>query len=182
MIERAFREHWGRVLATLVGFLGDIDLAEEAAQEAFARAAARWPTGGEPEHPAAWLIAVGRNVALDRIRRGKVLDRKARLLEIPETIEDEMDVDDASFPDERLGLIFTCCHPALSLEAQVALTLRTLGGLRRPRSPAPSSWPRRRWRSGWCGPSARSRWPASPTGCRRPEAARSARGVLASST
>jgi RNA polymerase sigma-70 factor (ECF subfamily) len=129
VIERAFREHWGRVLATLIGLLGDFDLAEEAAQEAFTRAAARWPASGEPEHPAAWLIAVGRNVALDRIRRGKVLDRKTRLLETPETIEEEMDVDDASFPDERLELIFTCCHPALALEAQVALTLRTLGGL-----------------------------------------------------
>jgi RNA polymerase sigma-70 factor (ECF subfamily) len=129
VIERAFREHWGRVLATLIGLLGDFDLAEEAAQEAFARAAARWPASGAPEQPAAWLIAVGRNVALDRIRRGKVLDQKTRLLESPERIEEEMDADDASFPDERLELIFTCCHPALALEAQVALTLRTLGGL-----------------------------------------------------
>ena len=130
MIDRVFREHWGRVLAALVGFLGDLDLAEEAAQEAFARAAARWPRDGTPANPVAWLIAVGRNAALDRIRREHVLARKVELLRPPEASEDEM-VDDA-FQDERLELIFTCCHPALSLEAQVALTLRTLGGLSTP--------------------------------------------------
>jgi RNA polymerase sigma-70 factor (ECF subfamily) len=127
LIDAVFREHWGRVLAALIGFLGDFDLAEEAAQEAFARAAERWPHDGEPASPAAWLIAVGRNRALDRIRRERVLAEKTRLLDLPLTAEDS--VDDTAFPDERLELIFTCCHPALSLEAQVALTLRTLGGL-----------------------------------------------------
>ena len=127
MIDDVFREHWGRVLAALIGFLGDFDLAEEAAQDAFARAAERWPHDGEPASPAAWLIAVGRNRALDRIRRERVLAEKTRLLDIPPTAEDS--VDDTAFPDERLELIFTCCHPALSLDAQVALTLRTLGGL-----------------------------------------------------
>jgi RNA polymerase sigma-70 factor, ECF subfamily len=127
VIEDAFREHWGRVLAALIGFLGDFDLAEEAAQDAFARAAERWPREGEPVSPAAWLIAVGRNAALDRVRRARVLAEKTRLLDVPLTAEDS--VDDTAFPDERLELIFTCCHPALSLDAQVALTLRTLGGL-----------------------------------------------------
>jgi RNA polymerase sigma-70 factor, ECF subfamily len=127
VIEDAFREHWGRVLAALIGFLGDFDLAEEAAQDAFARAAERWPREGEPASPAGWLIAVGRNAALDRVRRAKVLAEKTRLLDVPLTAEDS--VDDTAFPDERLELVFTCCHPALSLEAQVALTLRTLGGL-----------------------------------------------------
>jgi RNA polymerase sigma-70 factor (ECF subfamily) len=127
LIDAVFREHWGRVLAALIGFLGDFDLAEEAAQEAFARAAERWPQDGEPASPAAWLIAVGRNRALDRIRRERVLVEKTRLLDVPLTTEDS--VDDTAFPDERLELIFTCCHPALSLDAQVALTLRTLGGL-----------------------------------------------------
>jgi RNA polymerase sigma-70 factor (ECF subfamily) len=130
LIDDVFREHWGRVLAALIGFLGDFDLAEEAAQEAFARAAERWPQDGEPASPAAWLIAVGRNRALDRIRRERVLAEKTRLLDIPPTAEDS--VDDTAFPDERLELIFTCCHPALSLDAQVALTLRTLGGLTTP--------------------------------------------------
>jgi RNA polymerase sigma-70 factor, ECF subfamily len=127
VIEDAFREHWGRVLAALIGFLGDFDLAEEAAQDAFARAAERWPREGEPASPAGWLIAVGRNAALDRVRRAKVLAEKTRLLDVPLTAEDS--VDDTAFPDERLELVFTCCHPALSLDAQVALTLRTLGGL-----------------------------------------------------
>jgi RNA polymerase sigma-70 factor (ECF subfamily) len=127
VIEDAFREHWGRVLAALIGFLGDFDLAEEAAQDAFARAAERWPREGEPASPAGWLIAVGRNAALDRVRRAQVLAEKTRLLDVPLTAEDS--VDDTAFPDERLELVFTCCHPALSLDAQVALTLRTLGGL-----------------------------------------------------
>lgn len=127
LIEDSFRTHWGRVLAALIGFLGDVDLAEEAAQDAFARAAERWPCDGVPASPAAWLIAVGRNRAVDRIRRQRVLAEKTRLLDLPPTAEDS--VADSDFPDERLELIFTCCHPALSLDAQVALTLRTLGGL-----------------------------------------------------
>jgi RNA polymerase sigma-70 factor, ECF subfamily len=127
LIEDVFREHWGRVLAALISFLGDFDLAEEAAQDAFARAAERWPRDGVPANPAPWLIAVGRNRALDRIRRERVLDAKTRLLEPPSHSDEP--VADTTFPDERLELIFTCCHPALSLDAQVALTLRTLGGL-----------------------------------------------------
>jgi RNA polymerase sigma-70 factor, ECF subfamily len=127
-LEAAYRDQWGRVVATLIGLLGDFDLAEEAAQEAFALAAERWPRDGTPLHPAAWLIATGRNRAIDRIRRDRRYESKLRLLErSSDVVEDEMD--DATFPDERLELLFTCCHPALSLDAQVALTLRTLGGL-----------------------------------------------------
>ena len=119
------------MLASLVGFLGDIDLAEEAAQEAFAIAAERWPREGSPEHPVAWLVATGRNRAIDRIRRERTLQDKTRLLEADRLTAtmDELDLDDSTIPDERLELIFTCCHPALAVEAQVALTLRTLGGL-----------------------------------------------------
>lgn len=116
------------MLAGLVGFLGDVDLAEEAAQEAFAIAAARWPRDGVPEHPRAWLVRTARNRAIDRIRRDRTLAAKLRLLDVPAGAEDAVD-DDAPIPDERLELIFACCHPALSLEAQVVLTLRTLGGL-----------------------------------------------------
>ncbi|MFL5831847.1 MAG: RNA polymerase sigma factor [Solirubrobacteraceae bacterium] len=130
MLEQAFREHWGRVLAALIGFLGDFDLAEEAAQEAFAIAAARWPHDGVPANPAAWLITTARNRAINRIRRDRTLAAKTRLLEVPEAVED--DVDEPTFKDERLELIFTCCHPSLGVEAQVALTLRTLGGLTTP--------------------------------------------------
>ena len=115
------------MLATLIGFLGDFDLAEEAAQEAFAIAAERWPRDGTPDNPRAWLVTTARNRAIDRIRRSRTLAEKTRLLEVPEAVEDTLD--DTTIPDERLELIFTCCHPALALEAQVALTLRTLGGL-----------------------------------------------------
>jgi RNA polymerase sigma-70 factor (ECF subfamily) len=115
------------VLASLVGFLGDFDLAEEAAQEAFAVAAERWPRDGVPANPGAWLTVTARNRAIDRIRRERTLGEKARQLEMPETTMDELD--DTVIADERLELIFTCCHPALALEAQVALTLRALGGL-----------------------------------------------------
>ena len=127
ILDQAFREHWGRVLATLIGFLGDFDLAEEAAQEAFAIAAERWPREGVPANPRMWLVTTARNRAIDRIRRDRTLAAKTRLLEVPEAAQDDMD--DTTFPDERLELVFTCCHPALSTEAQVALTLRTLGGL-----------------------------------------------------
>jgi RNA polymerase sigma-70 factor, ECF subfamily len=126
-VDQAFRDHWGRVLAALIGFLGDFDLAEEAAQEAFAIAAERWPRDGVPDNQAAWLVVTARNRAINRIKRERTLAAKARLLDVPEAVED--DVDEATFPDERLELVFTCCHPALAVEAQVALTLRTLGGL-----------------------------------------------------
>jgi len=126
-LERTFRDEWGRVLATLIGFLGDFELAEEAAQEAFAAAAERWPRDGTPTSPRAWLVTTARNRAIDRIRRDRTLAAKTRLLEVPEAVEDT--VDETTIQDERLELIFTCCHPALALDAQVALTLRTLGGL-----------------------------------------------------
>jgi RNA polymerase sigma-70 factor, ECF subfamily len=111
----------------LIGFLGDFDLAEEAAQEAFAIAAQRWPRDGAPPNPGAWLTVTARNRAIDRLRRDRTLAEKTRLLQVPEAVEDEME--ETTFPDERLELIFTCCHPSLALEAQVALTLRALGGL-----------------------------------------------------
>ncbi len=127
LLDQVFRDEWGRVVASLIGFLGDFDLAEEAAQEAFAIAAERWPGGGAPTNPGAWLLTTARNRAIDRIRRDRTLATKTMLLDIPELAEEPMD--DTPIPDERLELIFTCCHPALALDAQVALTLRTLGGL-----------------------------------------------------
>jgi RNA polymerase sigma-70 factor, ECF subfamily len=126
-LDQVFRDEWGRVLAGLIGFLGDFDLAEEAAQEAFALAAERWPRDGTPANPRAWLVTTARNRAIDRIRRDRTLAAKTRLLDVPEPVEDN--VDETTIPDERLELVFTCCHPALALDAQVALTLRTLGGL-----------------------------------------------------
>jgi RNA polymerase sigma-70 factor, ECF subfamily len=131
-LEQVFREEWGRVLATLIGVLGDFDLAEEAAQEAFAIAADHWPRDGVPTNPRAWLMRTARNRATDRIRRDRNLATKFGLLAPGDPVEAdpvELPMNTTTFPDERLELIFTCCHPALAVEAQVALTLRTLGGL-----------------------------------------------------
>jgi RNA polymerase sigma-70 factor, ECF subfamily len=136
VLEQVFRDEWGRVLASLVGYLRDIELAEDAAQEAFAAAAERWPSDGVPANPTGWLITTGRNRAIDRIRRERTLAAKTEQLKHEqlthelrnESQEDAMD-ETVTFPDERLELIFTCCHPALALDAQVGLTLRTLGGL-----------------------------------------------------
>ena len=114
-LEQVFRDQWGRVLAALIGFLGDFDLAEEAAQEAFAIAAERWPHDGVPANPGAWLVTTARNRAINRIRRDRTLAEKARLLDVPEAVEDET-MPEIAFPDERLELVFTCCHPALSIE------------------------------------------------------------------
>jgi len=132
-LDAVFRDQWGRVLAILAGLLGDIELAEDAAAEAFAIAAERWPRDGEPANPAGWLITTARNRAIDQLRRQQVLAAKTQLLArdieaAPQAPEGHMN-DAATIPDERLELIFACCHPALALEAQVALTLRTLGGL-----------------------------------------------------
>ncbi len=127
MLEEVFRDEWGRVLASLVGYLGDFDRAEEAAQEAFAIAAERWPRAGAPDNPGAWLVTTARNGAIDRIRRDRTLGEKIQLLPAPQPVVEEFD--DSVIKDERLELIFTCCHPALPLDGQVALTLRALGGL-----------------------------------------------------
>ena len=130
VLDAVFRDQWGRVLATLVGILGDIELAEDAAAEAFVIAAERWPRDGEPANPTGWLITTARHRAIDQLRRQQVLAAKTTLLARgleagPQPPEALMD-DAATIPDERLELIFTCCHPALALEAQVALTLRML--------------------------------------------------------
>ncbi len=126
ILTETFHEQWGRVLAALIGYLGDFDLAEEAAQEAFAIAVERWPHENGPV-TTGWLVTTGRNRAIDRIRRDRTLAKKIHLLHVPDTSETEMTP--TAIPDERLELIFTCCHPALAIDAQVALTLRTLGGL-----------------------------------------------------
>jgi RNA polymerase sigma-70 factor, ECF subfamily len=130
-VDDAFRAEWGKVVATLIGMTGNWDLAEECAQDAFAQALKFWPRDGIPRRPGAWLTTVARNRALDRLRRGASEAAKlqqAAILAPPENPAGS-DVDGEDIPDERLRLIFTCCHPALSLEARVALTLRTLAGL-----------------------------------------------------
>jgi len=127
----AFREEWGRVVATLIRMTGDWDLAEECAQDAFAVALRNWPRDGIPQRPGAWLTTVSRNRALDRLRRAAT--ETARLKEVAALSRSDSPGpgrdDRSGVPDDRLRLIFTCCHPALPLEARVALTLRTLAGL-----------------------------------------------------
>ena len=128
-VEEAYRSEWSRIVATLIRILGDFDVAEDAAQEAFATALAKWPTSGVPTRPGAWLMTVARNGAIDRLRRERTAEERRRGLARIAELE-ALPVDDlSSIPDDRLRLVFSCCHPALSMDARVALTLRTLGGL-----------------------------------------------------
>lgn len=130
-VEALYREEWGRIVATLIRLVGDFDVAEEAAQEAFAAAVRQWREDGVPEHPRAWIIQTARFKAIDRLRRKskfeEPLEERVALGQEPATGTPNYDLTD--IPDDRLRLIFTCCHPAIALDAQVALTLRTLGGL-----------------------------------------------------
>ncbi len=125
----AFRQEWGRVVATLIRMTGDWNLAEECAQDAFATALSRWSSDGIPERPGAWLTTTARNRALDRLRRGKTEAAKLQEVAALNVPGEAAPADDSGVQDDRLRLIFTCCHPALTLEARVALTLRTLAGL-----------------------------------------------------
>ena len=127
-VEHAFREEWGRAVATLTRVLGDMQLAEDAVQDAFTIALERWPRDGTPANPDAWIITTARNRAIDRLRREQTFARKAELLARLESLPAEED-DVSSIPDDRLALVFTCCHPALAAESRVALTLREVAGL-----------------------------------------------------
>jgi len=130
-VDAVYRADWGRIVATLIRLVGDFDLAEEAAQDAFAAAVEQWPVSGVPDVPRAWIIQTARHKAIDRIRRrarfAEKLDRYA--MAGPGASVAAHDFDPDQIPDDRLRLIFTCCHPALAPDAQVALTLRALGGL-----------------------------------------------------
>jgi RNA polymerase sigma-70 factor (ECF subfamily) len=139
LVDRLFREESGRAVATLIRVLGDFDLAEEAVQDAFAKALETWPVDGVPRNPGAWITTTARNAAIDRIRRRRRLADKTELLrreaEVEASIVDQRETseeDEVEAIDDRLRLIFTCCHPALAPDARVALTLRTLGGLSTP--------------------------------------------------
>lgn len=133
-IERIVKEESGRIVAILLGVCKDFELAEDAIQEALIVALDRWPRDGLPDNPGAWLTTTARRKLIDRLRREQIGARKYQELAHEQgVLSDESDMfddfDETSFKDDRLRLIFTCCHPALSIEAQVALTLRTLGGL-----------------------------------------------------
>jgi RNA polymerase sigma-70 factor (ECF subfamily) len=131
-VAEAFRSDWGRVVAYLIRVTGNWDLAEECAQDAFERALERWPLDGIPSSPAAWLKTTARNRALDRLRRSTVGDAKLREVAVTARAAHRHDDDDTGIEDDRLRLMFTCCHPALPVDAQVALTLRALAGLTTP--------------------------------------------------
>ena len=130
-VDRIYREESRRVLATLIRLLGDFDLAEEALHDAFAAAIAQWPRDGVPDNPRAWLVSAGRFKVIDGLRKRARFD--ASLTEIAEKLyaesEDPSMIDDQAVEDDQLRLVFTCCHPALSAEAQIALTLREVCGL-----------------------------------------------------
>ena len=129
-VAAAFREEWGRVVATLIRVAGDWDVAEECTQDAFEQALRSWARDGVPERPGAWLTTVARNRALDRLRRGAVEATKLELIGADPTVDaDDEPLEEDEIPDDRLRLIFTCCHPALAFDARVALTLRSLAGL-----------------------------------------------------
>ena len=130
-VEEVYREDWGRIVAALISLVDDFDLAEESAQEAFAAAVDQWRESGVPEFPRAWIISTARHKAIDRIRRKVRFEEKLESYAssgLVRTVE-EPDYDTGEIPDDRLRLVFTCCHPALAPDAQVALTLRTLCGL-----------------------------------------------------
>ena len=179
-VESLYRSEWGRIVATLIRLVGDFDTAEEAAQEAFTAAVNQWADDGIPDFPRAWIIQTARFKAIDLIRRRALHQEKApEIAELTPSIT-EPNYDHLDIPDDRLRLIFTCCHPALAPEAQVALTLRTLGGLEPTRSRARSSSRPPPWRSASSAPRRRSATPASPTSSPPPPDARAARAVLPS--
>src|SRR6266446_2554477 len=130
-LEALYRSDWGRIVAALIRLFGDFDAAEEAAQEAFAAAVDQWPASGVPEFPRAWIIQTARHKAIDRMRRQGRFQEKLESYVVSGfgRTSEEPNYDTEEIPDDRLRLIFTCCHPALALESQVALTLRTLCGL-----------------------------------------------------
>ena len=178
-LDAVFRREAGRCTATLIRVLGDIDLAEDAVAEAFAIAAERWPVHGVPPNPGGWITTTARNRAIDRLRRESTrTDRYLAAHRLHDrrhgTRRHDPELDDLDafvdvVPDDQLRLMFLCCHPALAADAQVALTLRLLGGLDTARDrPRPSSCPKRRWRSGSCGPSASCATTTRPTASRAP--------------
>ncbi len=178
VVEELYRTDWGRIVATLIRLVGDFDLAEESAQEAFAIAVEQWGTEGVPEFPRAWIIQTARHKAIDRIRHQAMSQEKLQMYAGGSFTEpyQEPDFDNREIPDDRLRLIFTCCHPALAPEAQVALTLRTLCGLGTDEIARAFLVPTAPWHSAWCAPSVRSappefrmqsprqaRWPGAST-------------------
>ena len=172
-IEEIFRAEYGRAVAVLNRSFGDLDIAEDAVQDAFAVAVRRWPADGMPPSPAGWIITTARNRAIDRLRRESSRDARhaeavrlyAPHLFAPDLHAPEAPPEEGPVRDDRLRLIFTCCHPALALQARVALTLRLLGGLSTAQIARAFLVPEPTLASGWCGPRPRSATRASRTAC-----------------
>jgi RNA polymerase sigma-70 factor (ECF subfamily) len=162
-VARVFRAEYGRAVSVLVRTFGDIDIAEEAVQDAFATAVARWPESGLPPSPAGWIITTARNRAIDRLRREA--DRDNRHAQAALLRAREPDAEEGPVRDDRLRLIFTCCHPALNPAAQVALTLRLLGGLTTGEIARAFLVPEPTMAQRLVRAKARSAPPASRTGC-----------------
>jgi RNA polymerase sigma-70 factor, ECF subfamily len=162
-VERVFREEYGRAVAVLVRVFGDIGIAEEAVQDAFTAALQRWPSSGPPPSPAGWIITTARNRAIDRLRREA--SRQDRHAEAALLHARDEPIEEGAVGDDRLRLIFTCCHPALATGAQVALTLRLLGGLSTVEIARAFLVAEPAMAHGWSGPRARSATRGSPTAC-----------------
>lgn len=164
-----YRAEWGRIVAILIRLVGDFNIAEEAAQEAFVAAVNQWQTDGVPTLPRAWIIRTARYKAIDRLRRRTRLTEKLEWYAasglIPSSEEPTYDSDEIG--DDRLRLIFTCCHPALAIETQVALTLRMLGGLKPTKLPVLFSYRLQRWRNDWFALNAKFETQAFPIKCQK---------------
>jgi len=163
-VDAVWRSDWGRILATLIGLVGDFQVAEDAAQEAFTAAVDQWRASGVPDNPRAWIIQTARHKAIDHIRRRARFEAPLESYSPSTTMEATIE-EIQEIPDDLLRLIFTCCHPALALEAQVALTLRTLGGLETGEIARAFLVPEAPWPSAWCAPSEKFGTHAFRTPC-----------------
>ena len=166
-VEQVYRADWGRIVAALISMVGDFDLAEESAQEAFSAAVDQWRDSGVPDFPRAWIIQTAKHKAIDRVRRKKRFEEKADLYLKDGSIRtvEEPDYDNSEIPDDRLRLIFTCCHPALAADSQVALTLRTLCGLETEEIARAFLVPVPTMARAWCAPNTRFATLAFLTSC-----------------
>ena len=168
-VTAAYRAHWARAVAVLCRWTGDVDLAEDAVQDAVEQALRSWPRDGLPDHPDAWLITTARRRAIDRLRRDRRRAERTELVARLEALDRQASLDhslQAAGGDDQLTLILMCCHPALGVDAQVALTLRAVAGLAPAEIARAFLVPERTCSSGWSGPNARSPWQPSHSGSR----------------
>ena len=180
MIEEIYRSDWGRIVASLIRLVNDFDIAEEAAQEAFAAALTQWRAAGVPDSPQAWIFQTARHKAIDRVRRRARFSEKleAYASSASSVVTEEPELDTNHIPDDRLRLIFTCCHPAWPPRPRWRLTLRTLGGLETDEIARAISYRQPRWPSAWCVPAQDPRCGYPVLRARHPRHARAFDAVL----